>query len=124
MNRFVWSCGMLATDALLLPAPLRGQTVTGNIRGRVPEPGGSPVASATVTAVNVEAGITPRAVVDAEGRLRILGLPPGNYRVRAQAIGQRPIEKTGSRVQIGEELTVDFELEQAPVEVAAGLVVG
>src|SRR5947208_910497 len=124
MKRFVWSCGVFATMALLLPASVLGQTITGNIRGRVSERGGSPVASATVTAVNVETGFTRHTLVDADGRFRLLGLPPGNYRVRAQAIGHRPIEKTGYRVQIGDELVVDFELEPAAVEVTGVSVVG
>jgi len=110
-----------AAASLLAVVPLcgHGQTVTGNIRGRVAEPSGTAVASATLTATNVETGVTRTTLTDADGRYRLLGLSPGKYRVRAQAIGHRPLEKTGYRVQLGDELVVDFELAAAAVEVAA-----
>ena len=110
-----------AAASLLAVVPLcgHGQTVTGNIRGRVAEPSGTAVASATLTATNVQTGVTRTTLTDADGRYRLLGLSPGNYRVRAQAIGHRPLEKTGYRVQLGDELVVDFQLEAAAVEVAA-----
>jgi hypothetical protein len=117
--RFAPPCGALAFLLATLPLAARGQTVTGNIRGRLTEPSGSAVVSARVTATNIETGVPRSTLADADGRYRLLGLSPGNYRVRAQAIGHRSLEKTGYRVQIGDELIVDFILEPAAVEVAA-----
>src|SRR2546426_3912812 len=115
--------GAAAFLVAVLPLTSYGQTVTGNMRGRVTEPGGSPVGSATVTATNVETGVARATLTDAQGRYRLLGLPLGSYRVRAQVIGHRALEKTGYRLQIGEELVADFSLEAAAVEVAAIAVV-
>ncbi len=111
--------GAAAFLLALVPLAGHGQTVTGTIRGRVTEPSGSPVASATVTATNVETGVARTSLTDSDGRYRLLGLPLGNYRIRVQAIGHGRLERTGYRLQIGEELVVDFALEAAAVEVAA-----
>src|SRR3989449_53493 len=111
--------GAAAFLVAVLPLTSYGQTVTGTLRGRVTEPGGSPVVSATVTATNVETGVARATLTDAQGRYRLLGLPLGSYRVRAQVIGHRALEQTGYRLQIGEELVADFSLEAAAVEVAA-----
>src|SRR2546425_3853525 len=91
-----------AAASLLAVVPLcgHGQTVTGNIRGRVAEPSGTAVASATPTAANVETGVTRTTFTDADGRDRPLGLSPGKYPVRAQAIGHRPLVETGHRGQL------------------------
>jgi hypothetical protein len=110
----------LAAAALAFAwTPATAQTVTGSIRGRILSTAGTAVASATVTATNRETGVARSALTDAEGRYRLFGLAPGNYAVRAQAIGHRPLEKTGYRLLVGAELIVDFALEASAVELTA-----
>ncbi len=119
MVRFGARARAVALLLAAVPVAAWSQTVTANIRGRVVGNDGLPIASATVTATNTETGVARRLLTDPDGRYRLLGLALGNYRVVAQAIGHRPLEKTGFRLQIGDEFVVDFTLEAAAVEVAA-----
>ncbi|MBI1966925.1 MAG: TonB-dependent receptor, partial [Gemmatimonadetes bacterium] len=111
--------GAAALLLAILPLAGHAQTVTGNFRGRVLSTDGSPVVSASVTATNTETGVARSTVTDAQGRYLLLGLSLGNYAVRAQAIGHRPLEKTGLRLQVGAELIVEFSLEPSAIEVTA-----
>lgn len=111
--------GAVAFFLLSIPLTAHGQTVTGSIRGRVVGVDGQPVVSATVTATNTETGVARQALTGPDGRYRLLGLSLGSYAVRAQAIGHRPLEKSGYRLEVGAELIVDFTVEAAAVEIAA-----
>jgi outer membrane receptor protein involved in Fe transport len=114
-----WGAAALALALVAAPGTAFGQTVTGNFRGRVLNREGVPVASATVTARNTETGLSRSTLTDAQGRYLLLGLSLGPYAVRAQAIGHRPLEKTGLRLQIGAEVILDFSLEATAIELTA-----
>jgi len=118
-----WGAAVLALALMAVPGTTFGQTVTGTFRGRVFSRENAPVVSATVTARNGETGVSRSTVTDGQGRYVLLGLPLGTYAVRAQAIGHRPLEKTGLRLQIGAEVIVDFSLEASAVELTAVSVV-
>ena len=77
----VWAFLALALGAF----PLTAQT--GTLAGRVTDARtGTPVTTAQITIT----GTTLGAVVDAEGRFRVVGVPPGRYEVRARSIGYQP----------------------------------
>ena len=77
---------VLAFLALALGTlPLMAQT--GTLVGRVTDARtGTPVTTAQITIT----GTTLGAVVDAEGRFRVVGVPPGRHEVRARSIGYQP----------------------------------
>src|SRR3989442_7672233 len=79
-----------AAASLLAVVPLcgHGQTVTGNIRGRVAEPSGTAVSSATLNGADVETGVTPTPVTDAVRAVPLPGLFPPEVPRRAH--GDRP----------------------------------
>ncbi|HEX4825056.1 MAG TPA: TonB-dependent receptor [Candidatus Polarisedimenticolaceae bacterium] len=101
--------------ACLLALSAWAQTsTTGVIEGRVRDQAGNPVADATVTAV---ANRAPAAVVtDAQGRYTLSNLPPGTYKVRAEAQGKAPIVLDEVSVSINTRTRVDVTLVTGQTE--------
>src|ERR1039458_10686451 len=66
---------------------LVAQTYTGSIVGNVTDPSGAGVPDTTMTAKNVNTGITRSIKSDAEGSYRIGDLIPALYTVRAEKGG-------------------------------------
>src|SRR5579863_8296179 len=61
--------------------------VTASLSGRITDPTGAAIPSATVTADNVETGISRSAFTDPSGRYQLLELPIGRYEVQASKAG-------------------------------------
>ncbi|MES2524482.1 MAG: TonB-dependent receptor [Gemmatimonadota bacterium] len=95
--------------------PLHAQETTGGIRGTVSDAAGAAVAGATVTAVNVETGLSRSAAANTDGAYVIRLLPSGTYRMLARRIGSVQDERTGIRVVVGTTATVNFVLRDAAV---------
>ena len=72
--RFVWLL-------LLCPAAF-GQT-TGNIEGRITDADGGPLPGVTIEAASSSLQGTRSVVSGRDGRYRMPGVPPGDYRVYA-----------------------------------------
>lgn len=106
---------MLAAAHMLHAQTLQRDILIGRIRG----PTGDPLPSATVSvlAVGAAAGTAPRnARTDSEGRwLVAVQEGPGEYIVKAVAMGMKPAEATGKRVGQGKPIIVDFRLQALPV---------
>lgn len=120
-RRTLASITTLAAALLLAPtaATVGAQETTGGIRGTVTAAGGAPVAGATVTAVNIETGLSRSTAANAEGVYVIRLLPSGQYRVAARRIGSAPEERTGIRVTVGATTTANFLLRDAAVQLGA-----
>ncbi|HYW30248.1 MAG TPA: carboxypeptidase regulatory-like domain-containing protein [Gemmatimonas sp.] len=103
---------------------LHAQETTGGIRGTVIDAAGAPVAGATVTAVNVETGLSRSTAASSEGSYIIRLLPSGTYRVLARRIGNVQDERSGIRVVVGTTATVNFVLRDAAVTLSAVQVSG
>ena len=124
MFRGALGCALAVLAALAAaPAAAQQATTTGAIRGVVTGPDGAPLASVTVSATNVQTGVRRGAQTDEAGRYQIPFLDPGNYVFRAQRIGFRPVERTQTRIAIGEVQNVDFQLQPAPTTLSATRVV-
>ena len=77
--------GVVGGDARVAAAVATAQT--GTLVGRVTDArNGAPVTTAQITITGTSLG----AVVDAEGRFRVVGVPPGRHEVRARSIGYQP----------------------------------
>ncbi len=100
--------------ALLLVAWTIGHAQTsagGSIRGRVADPSGSVVSSATVVATSPNVAGAFHAVTDAEGAYRLLDLPPANdYTVTAERPGFSKFERKGVTVRAGLNIALDIDL--------------
>ena len=71
---------------------LHGQTPLGTVSGLAVDASGGAVAAASVTLTNNDTGVRRTAATNAAGAYAFPDLPPGTYRLRADAKGFRPIE--------------------------------
>jgi outer membrane receptor protein involved in Fe transport len=100
---------------LTLPAAARAQGNVGIIDGRVLDPSKLAVPGATITAKNVETGLTRTAVVSPTGTYRITALPAGTYDVSAMLTGFSTQVTKGVEVRVGDTVTVDFAMKLGAV---------
>jgi outer membrane receptor for ferrienterochelin and colicin len=114
--------GIAALSLLASTAAAQGVT-TGSVAGQVTDQAnGAPVASATVTAVNLQTGFQRQTNTAANGLFTIPLLPPGTYVVRVRRIGYRPEALTGLTVRLGERAAANLALTAAAVELEAVVV--
>ena len=111
MIKTSWRVGCAAAT-LLFCASLQARDISGQVTG----PGGFPVATATVKAV--ESGVVTRT--DSLGNFTLSGIPEGSLTVRVVAPDFEPVEVTGS-VDTAELAVVLTELRRnaATIEVVA-----
>jgi len=115
----------LAILALVLfgTSPLAfAQSGTGTIDGRVLDPQKSPVPGVTVTAKNVNTGLTRSAVSSGNGSFHFDALPAGSYDVTAELQGFSRQNHQGVLVQVGQQTAVDFGMVVAPVSETVNVV--
>ena len=96
---------------ILAPALAAAQGTTGSISGSVIDESKAVMPGVTITVVNVDTGLERVQVTDAEGRYRILDLPPGQYTVKTELTGFAPVLRSDLTVAIGRDLLVDIELK-------------
>src|SRR5262249_31677710 len=106
-------CLLLGMRLLLVEA----QTTTATVSGTVTDVTGAVRPGAAVQARNIETSFTQSVLTDKEGRLRVSGLPVGNYEVQASSPGFTTIVRKGS-LSLGSESIVDFTLQVGQTEVS------
>ena len=104
---------------LLTAASLGAQTPTGTISGRVTGESNQPLVGAQVRLVGTGLG----TLTDDNGRYTLVNVPVAQYRVRAQMLGHRPVERAIS-VIAGQPLAEDFALRRQVLELDAMVVTG
>src|SRR5271163_4704139 len=109
--------------ALLTSLNVAGQQITGSIRGTVSDPSGAIVQAATVTAKQIETGLTRFAVTDKQGEYVLVELPIGHYLLDVQAKGFEEYLQEGISLDVNQTATVGVHLklgsETQQVEVSA-----
>src|ERR1700722_15291801 len=104
------------------------QQITGSIRGTVLDPSGAVIQSATVTARQVETGLTRVAVTDHQGEYVLVELPIGHYQLEVLARGFEKYLQQGISLDVNEtatvgvRLTLGAETQQVKVRADAALV--
>src|SRR5690242_20746820 len=84
---------LLVFVSLLGFSSLMAQTPgTGALTGTVKDPSGAVIPNATVTLTSVDTGQARTATTGADGVYHFNLLPPGNYRVKIESSGFRPVE--------------------------------
>jgi hypothetical protein len=107
---------------LLAASPAAAQT-SATLAGRVEDTNGNVLPGVTVTATHVDTSATRAVITDAGGRFVLSGLPAGEYRLRAEIAGFRPLVHTGVRLTVAQEASITLLLELGVFEeitVAAG----
>ena len=111
--------GLLAVLAavLILPAAAGAQITTATIVGTISDPGGANVPNASVTAKNVDTGLTRTVTTGDDGSFRIEFLPVGNYTIEvAAASGFKKAFRDGIVLRVNDTARMDFALEVGSVD--------
>src|ERR1700691_3004096 len=114
------ACVLLAVSAT---SNLAAQQITGSLRGTVLDPSGAIVQAATITAKQIETGLTRTATTDHQGDYVLIELPVGHYQLEVKARGFQTYLQQGISLDVSETATVGIHLkvgsETQRVEVSA-----
>jgi hypothetical protein len=90
--------------------------VSASIKGIVTDPSGGPVPAAAVTTKNTETGAARSSITDDAGRYQIVWLAVGQYEVRVVKAGFQDAIRSGIRLVVGQEASVDLKLQVSAVK--------
>jgi len=93
------------------PATARAQVAGATLSGTVTDQSAAVIPQATISAKNVDTGITRTSVTSAAGFYSIPNLLPGSYEVRTSAQGFSSQVKAGITLTVGEQQLLDFTLQ-------------
>ena len=101
---------------LALPGAAAAQSSdTAAVLGTIVDAQGGVLPGVTVTAKNVETGVTRSDVTSATGAYRLRAVPPGRYEFTAELSGFQTNVRTGVVLTVGAEATINFTLQLAGV---------
>src|SRR6202050_5143679 len=102
---------IIAVFVLWIAAPLFAQSTvaTGSIQGALTDPSGAVVAGAKITITNKDTGQLLHVTTSSAGTYNSGALVPGEYSVRAEAVGFKTVEEVVV-VKVGEISAVSFAL--------------
>src|ERR1700733_12807944 len=89
---------------------LAAQQITGSLRGTVLDPSGAIVQAATITAKQIETGLTRTATTDHQGDYVLIELPVGHYQLEVKARGFQTYLQQGISLDVNETATVSVRL--------------
>jgi hypothetical protein len=105
-------CALLFVLLVLSVSSLMAQTAsTGALTGTIKDPSGAVVPGATVTLTSLDTAQVRTATTSAEGTYQFSLLQPGNFRVRIEAAGFKPLEIPSITVSVTETAVLDRNLE-------------
>ena len=113
MRYFLCLAGCLA--CCLIAPSLWGQTNSGNIRGTITDPSGAALAGATVTARNMDTGLSITTASTDAGLYSVPNLPPGRYSVVVEAPSLKKYTQEGVTVATGTAVTLDIQMQLGAV---------
>jgi hypothetical protein len=105
---FLGSTGLCSLSA--------GAQVAASLSGTVTDPTGAAVPSATVTADNLDSGISRTTLTNQAGQYELFELPIGHYQVRANKQGFAERLRTGILLVVGQDATADLTLPLGEVK--------
>src|SRR5215475_219627 len=89
----------------------QAQVASGDLRGTVVDAANASVANAKVTVTDPTRGISRSVQSDIAGDYRVPLLPPGVYRVRAEAAGFNAQVIDGIEVRVGDTVSLRIQLQ-------------
>jgi hypothetical protein len=99
-------CLILATGTVFAQTG----TTTGEINGSVVDSSGAALPGVTITATNIQTGLTRTAYTETSGQYSIPQLPPGLYRVEAELVGLGRTVRDRVQVFLGQAANIRFTL--------------
>lgn len=106
---------LIVLVAALTCSPSAFGQVSASIKGVVTDASGAPVSSCAVNTKDLETGATRTTSTDDAGRYLVPSLPVGEYEVRAGKSGFREAIRSGIRLVVGQEATVDMTVQVSPL---------
>jgi Carboxypeptidase regulatory-like domain len=114
-NAFIRICASVLILSGLTLGYAAAQVATGDITGRVVDPGGSVIPGATVTARNTGTGLTRAVTTSSDGDYTITQLPPGIYEITVEARGFSKALLKDVQVLVGSRETRNIDLKAGAV---------
>jgi len=108
MKRLAFVLGVLS---LAFAVPLYSQTTNGGIQGSVTDASGGAVVGATVTARNMDTGLTEPTETSDAGVYFLPNLPPGRYSVTVEAKGLKKYSQEGVTVSVGTTTPLNIQMQ-------------
>jgi hypothetical protein len=110
-----WQAAALIPAALMLVLILLSpraysQTATARVLGSVHDQTQAIIPGATVTATDVQRGISRVVQSDDAGQYLAPNLEPGMYTIRVEAKGFKTVERKNVLLEVGQDIRIDFEL--------------
>jgi len=102
---------LVAWSIALSAYGLDGTTISGTVKNST----GVPYRGAFVRVRNVKTTMTFNVLSDSEGRYRVQNVPPGDYEIRAAAIGYKDDVRSGVKVAANGSQSFDFTLQKGKV---------
>lgn len=116
---------VFATAALLIfsagAVVAQTQVSAADLAGTVVDPNGAAVAGATVTARNSATGISRTVTANDAGEYQIIGLPPGEYEVSAEAATFKKTVISPVRLTVGQSATLEIRMELGTQDVVVNV---
>jgi hypothetical protein len=112
---WVFNLSILTFVLSCLYVPLSVAQVSASLSGLITDSSGAAVSAASVTANNLDTGISRTAPTDQSGRYRFFALPVGPYEVRVTKEGFAEGIRSGIRLVVGQDATVDLSLRVGQV---------
>src|SRR5580700_11766134 len=108
MKKLIYTFAFLLLSAA---ASLHAQTTNGSIEGSVTDPSGGAVAGASVTARNMDTGLTQTTTTTDAGIYSLPNLPPGRYSVLVEVPNLKRYSREGVTVLTGTVVSLDMEMQ-------------
>jgi hypothetical protein len=115
MKSTVFRLSVIFAYLWLLSVPTWAQ-VSATLSGRVTDSTGGVVAAATVTANDLDTGVSRTVVTSQAGQYEMVALPLGRYEVRATKQGYAERIRTGVVLVVGQDATADLVLQVGGVK--------
>ena len=116
MKLTVFRLSMIATYLWWLCSVSAGAQVSATLSGRVTDSTGGVVTEATVTANDLDTGVSRTVITSQVGQYEMVALPVGHYEVRATKQGYAERIRTGVVLVVGQDATADFVLQVGEVK--------
>jgi len=112
MKKFIYTFAFLLLSAAV---SLHAQTTNGSIEGSVTDPSGGAVAGASVTARNMDTGLTQATTTTQAGIYSLPNLPPGRYSVTVEAPSLKKYAQEGVTVTTGTAISLNIPMQLGAV---------
>ncbi|MFN0165190.1 MAG: carboxypeptidase regulatory-like domain-containing protein [Bryobacteraceae bacterium] len=87
------------------------QVVNATVTGTAKDPSGAVIAGAKVRAVNTDTNFDYKTETDSSGLYAFRSLPPGSYRLEAEASGFQKYVASGVTLQVNQQARIDLALQ-------------